>query len=68
MKIFKLKIVHILIICLICTGISFYAIMILVQNVRTVSVNATPVTNKKVILDAGHGLPDEGATSFLRNK
>jgi len=27
-------------------------------------VNATPITNKTIIIDAGHGLPDSGASSF----
>ena len=27
-------------------------------------VNATPISNKIVVLDAGHGLPDEGAIGF----
>lgn len=35
---------------------------------RTVQVNTTPATNKIVILDAGHGVPEEGIclTYFLR--
>jgi len=31
---------------------------------RVIKTNATPITNKTVILDAGHGLPDEGAVGF----
>lgn len=27
-------------------------------------VNATPISNKIIVLDAGHGLPDAGASSF----
>lgn len=27
---------------------------------NTVSVSSLPITNKVIILDAGHGLPDEG--------
>lgn len=27
------------------------------------NVNATPITNKTIIIDAGHGLPDSGATA-----
>lgn len=30
-------------------------------------VTATPVSNKVVIVDAGHGTPDEGAESSNRN-
>jgi N-acetylmuramoyl-L-alanine amidase len=32
---------------------------------RLIDVNSTPITNKVIILDAGHGLPDEGATGFF---
>lgn len=34
------------------------------KNSDTVSANATPITNKVVILDAGHGLPDQGGIGF----
>ena len=32
------------------------------QEKNTVSTDALPVSNKVIVLDAGHGLPDEGAT------
>jgi len=35
---------------------------------KLIDVNSTPITNKIIILDAGHGLPDEGAVRFLCNK
>lgn len=40
-----------------------------ISNTYTISqnvlkTNATPITNKTIILDAGHGLPDEGAVGF----
>jgi len=31
---------------------------------RVIKTNATPITNKTIVLDAGHGLPDEGAVGF----
>lgn len=31
---------------------------------KLIGVNSTPITNKTIILDAGHGLPDEGAVGF----
>ncbi len=31
---------------------------------NTLATNALPVTNKIVVIDAGHGLPDEGAVGF----
>ena len=35
------------------------------QTIQTVSL---PVTNKVVIIDAGHGSPDEGGSLLLFNK
>ncbi len=32
-------------------------------DVKIVPVVSVPVTNKVIVLDAGHGLPDEGAQS-----
>lgn len=34
------------------------------QN-KVAKVNALPISNKIVVLDAGHGIPDEGATGFF---
>lgn len=34
---------------------------------NTVQTVALPVTNKVIVLDAGHGVPDEGAESSSRN-
>lgn len=34
------------------------------ETVQTVSL---PVTNKVIVIDAGHGVPDEGAQSSTRN-
>lgn len=34
---------------------------------RTVQTVSLPVSNKVVVLDAGHGKPDEGAESSTRN-
>lgn len=31
---------------------------------QVAKVNALPITNKVVVIDAGHGLPDEGAVGF----
>lgn len=30
------------------------------KNEETVNVNAIPIMNKTIVLDAGHGLPDDG--------
>lgn len=31
---------------------------------KAIKANSTPITNKIIVLDAGHGLPDEGAVGF----
>ena len=35
-----------------------------VQNNILTETNATPLTSKVIVVDAGHGLPDEGAVGF----
>ena len=35
---------------------------------KLIDVNSTPITNKTIIIDAGHGLPDEGAVRILFDK
>ena len=37
--------------------------MISVDNKKTSEVTAVPASGKSIILDAGHGTPDEGAES-----
>ena len=32
-----------------------------IMNNKVIPTNALPITNKVVVLDAGHGKPDEGA-------
>lgn len=51
-------------------GISLFACIYSVASYEQDAVEATalPVSNKVVILDAGHGLPDEGATRTTRFK
>ena len=34
---------------------------------KTVETVSLPVTNKVIVIDAGHGVPDEGAQSSSRN-
>ncbi len=50
-----------LITSLICFSIVVYSI---INNKDDIQVNATPITNKVIVIDAGHGLPDEGAIGF----
>ena len=43
---------------------------VVIQNVtvqKTVQTMSLPVTNKVIVIDAGHGVPDEGAQSSSRN-
>lgn len=34
---------------------------------KTIETVSLPVTNKVIVIDAGHGIPDEGAQSSSRN-
>jgi N-acetylmuramoyl-L-alanine amidase len=49
----------------VCISIGVYGI-INECNIKSESsqVNALPTTNKTIVIDAGHGLPDEGAVGF----
>lgn len=49
----------------VCFSILIYVIMynIGLKN-EYIETNATPITNKTIVIDAGHGLPDSGASSF----
>ena len=37
------------------------------KETQTIQVVALPVDNKVIVIDAGHGAPDEGAESSRRN-
>ena len=46
-------------------SLSVYGIINIIQKQeKTIEANALPVTNKVIIIDAGHGKPDEGAEGF----
>ena len=49
----------------VCFSILLYVIMynMGLRN-EYIQVNATPIANKTIVIDAGHGLPDSGASSF----
>ena len=36
------------------------------NSVKTMQTTATPVSGKTIVIDAGHGVPDEGAQSSNR--
>lgn len=47
----------------ICFSIGVYGIIGMLESFKekpTLQASATPITNKIVIIDAGHGKPDEG--------
>lgn len=55
----------ILIVCLLILSLVTYGILNFTRLPEQVAkVNALPITNKVIVLDAGHGLPDEGAIGF----
>ncbi len=37
------------------------------ENNSAIATTSTPVSDKTVVLDAGHGVPDEGAQSSSRD-
>ena len=45
---------------LVCLSMSFFCVSNIMNN-KVIPANALPITNKVVVLDAGHGKPDEGA-------
>lgn len=66
------KRIQISILCLIIAVFAFSFQIANNQNTikedrNTLQTTATPVSGKTVILDAGHGKPDEGAQSSSRN-
>ena len=55
----------IMMMCMICVSLYAFSFKIasnnLVKEEKTVQTVSTPVTDRVVIVDAGHGTPDEGA-------
>lgn len=55
----------ILVVFFICFSLISYGIInIQKRQSKIAQVNAMPITNKVIVVDAGHGLPDEGAKGF----
>ncbi len=49
-------------------AISIFVFTIQIAKTQeTVQTVALPVSNKTIVIDAGHGVPDEGAQSSTRN-
>lgn len=65
LTIFKKRIIFVFI--FVCISMLLYGIIGIVnKNSNSLQVNSTPITNKTIVIDAGHGKPDEGA--FLLHK
>lgn len=57
----------ILVVFFVCISLCCYGIINVIQKQeKSITTNALPITNKIVVIDAGHGKPDEGA--FLLHK
>ncbi|MEG1989891.1 MAG: N-acetylmuramoyl-L-alanine amidase [Clostridia bacterium] len=58
------------IIYIVCISVFSFLVYIAASNLKEmreqtlIDVNATPITNKTIIIDAGHGKPDEGAIGY----
>lgn len=65
MKVINLKLKSILLIILVLILVCIF-LLYKKEIMSVVKVNATPITSKVIVLDAGHGAPDEGA--FLLHK
>lgn len=63
LTIFHKRIMYVCLFVLLSLG-SYGIINNVRENNLTTQVNATPITNKVIVIDAGHGLPDEGAVGF----
>ncbi|MEG0873531.1 MAG: N-acetylmuramoyl-L-alanine amidase [Clostridia bacterium] len=51
-----------------CFLIGIYGVISVLEDMKVenklIQTNALPITNKVIVIDAGHGLPDEGAVGF----
>lgn len=54
------------ILSMICVSLFAFSFQIANEN-KTVETVALPISNKVIVIDAGHGVPDEGAESSSRN-
>ena len=57
---------QVLLVCFfVCFSVITYGIINMGNNQSKIAkVNALPISNKRIIIDAGHGIPDEGAQGF----
>lgn len=66
MVIINKKRMYLLIICILLS-IGIFKISSRTSMPNTIETVALPVSNKVIVIDAGHGKPDEGAESSKRN-
>ena len=64
---FIIKKKNIIIIMLIIAILLIFFLIRDVANNETLEIASLPVSNKVIVLDAGHGVPDQGAESSNRN-
>lgn len=62
----KILVKRLICICFFVLLSVFVYIYFSIKSNNTMQVNASPIANKVIVIDAGHGLPDEGA--FLLHK
>ena len=67
MIIISKKRISFIIIVLVVTVFSYGITTMNSKNKEAIATTSLPVSNKTIILDAGHGKPDEGAESRNRN-
>lgn len=60
----KILVKRIICICFFVLLSVFVYIYFSIKSNNTMQVNASPIANKVIVIDAGHGLPDEGAVGF----
>ena len=65
MLVLNRKRISIVILCVLVSVFSF-VIATTDQKEDTVPTTATPVSGRTIVIDAGHGVPDEGAQSSSR--
>lgn len=50
-----------------CVFVSIVSYWLVIPDNKSIETVSLPVSGKVIVLDAGHGIPDEGAQSSTRN-
>ena len=64
MKIIILKVKYLYMFFVITIGILMMIYITNIKAIKEIKTSAAPITNKIIVLDAGHGLPDNGTTGI----